>query len=150
MAKRLLAVIDSTEADGPYKARARVYRDTEWEEWRVRYYHGDELLSYMGEESDSFHNDQADAMGTAETVVKALAKRGNPGAREDNPNVREMKPKSLDNFKALAKQMGYTVQKKNNARLGDFYIAYEGDDNPVGSFCPKYPKDTFLLTRHGR
>lgn len=75
MAKRLLAVIDSTDADGPYKARARVYRDTEWEEWRVRYYHGDELLSYMGEESDSFHNDQADAMGTAELQVKALAKR---------------------------------------------------------------------------
>ena len=96
MAKRLLAVIDSTDADGPYKARARVYRDTEWEEWRVRYYHGDELLSYMGEESDSFHNDQADAMGTAELQVKALAKRENPSTREDNPNVTEFKPKSLD------------------------------------------------------
>lgn len=107
MAKRLLAVIDSTDADGPYKARARVYRDTEWEEWRVRYYHGDELLSYMGEESDSFHNDQADAMGTAELQVKALAKRGNPGAREDNPagvpeQIRIDRKKSAQGYKVIA------------------------------------------------
>lgn len=107
MAKRLLAVIDSTEADGPYKARARVYRDTEWEEWRVRYYHGDELLSYMGEESDSFHNDQADAMGTAELQVKALAKRENPSAREDNPGgvpeqIRIDRKKTAQGYKVIA------------------------------------------------
>lgn len=145
MTKRLMAVVTSSESDGPYRAQAKVYRDSEWDEWRVRYYHGDEFLSYLGEESDSFHGDQADAMGTAEVQVKQLAKSA-MGGRRDNPDAGEVKPKSLDNFKALAKQMGYTVQRKNNARLGDFYVAYKGEDNPVGSFCPKYPKDTYLLT----
>ena len=69
MAKRLMAVITSSGDDGPYRAQAKVYRDSEWDEWRVRYYHGDELLSYLGEESDSFHGDQADAMGTAEAGI---------------------------------------------------------------------------------
>lgn len=142
MAKRLMAVITSSGDDGPYRAQAKVYRDSEWDEWRVRYYHGDELLSYLGEESDSFHGDQADAMGTAEAQVKQLA-RGAVG-RKENP-ADEVKPKSLDNFKALAKQMGYNVEKRNNNRLGDFYVAFKEGD-PVGSFCPKYPKDTYLLT----
>lgn len=147
MTKRLIAVVDSSDADGPYKARARVYRDTEWDEWRVRYYHGDQLLSYMGEESDSFHGDQADAIGTAEQQVKSLAKQSVPGSRLENPASRgEVKPKSLDNFKALAKQHGYKVVKKNNARLGEFYIAEDESGDPVGSFCPKYPKDAYLLT----
>ena len=83
MAKRLMAVITSSGDDGPYRAQAKVYRDSEWDEWRVRYYHGDELLSYLGEESDSFHGDQADAMGTAEAQVKQLAK-GAMG-RKENP-----------------------------------------------------------------
>ena len=85
MAKRLIAVIDSGPADGPYQGRARVYRDTEWDEYRVRYYSGEAgLVHYMGEESDSFHSDQADAVGTAELVVKRIA--GGDG-RKENPQA---------------------------------------------------------------
>lgn len=93
MAKRLVAVVDSGAADGPYQARARIYRDTEWDEFRVRYYHGDGngLVHYMGEESDSFHSDQADAVGTAELVVKRLASDSSVGKKE-SPPAEPMKP----------------------------------------------------------
>lgn len=92
MSKRLIAVVDSGAADGPYQARARVYRDTEWDEFRVRYYLGDGngLVHYMGEDGDSFHSDQADATGTAERVVKALAANGD--GRRENPQPAAAQP----------------------------------------------------------
>lgn len=112
MTKRLIAVVDSSDADGPYKARARVYRDTEWDEWRVRYYHGDQLLSYMGEESDSFHGDQADAIGTAEQQVKSLAKQSVPGSRLENPAESGVRPIELRIDKKVQNGIVYyTVDK---------------------------------------
>lgn len=72
--KRLIAVINSTSADGPVYAQAKVYRDTEWNEFRVRYYQGEDgLVHYLGEASDSHHDDKDDAMRTAQTQVRRLA-----------------------------------------------------------------------------
>lgn len=144
MTKRLMAIVESSSDDGPYRARAKVYRDTEWNEWRVRYYHGEELLSYLGAEADSFHDDQADAMGTAEMQVRQLAKQEVPGARRDNPSD-EVKPKTLDAFKAQAVKFGYTVQKRSSPRIGDFYLANDANNEPVGSFCLRHSRDAWLL-----
>lgn len=144
MSKRLLAVIDSTDLDGPYKARARVYRDSEWDEFVVRYYHGDELLSYLGEESDSFHGDQADAMGTAEQQVRALAKQSVPGSRQDNPA--RQRPKSIDHFRAMAKAHGFKVLKRSD----QYYVAEDVDGDLMGVYNGDHPQDAYMMTGHVR
>lgn len=107
MTKRLMAVVTSSDSDGPYRAQAKVYRDSEWNEWVVRYYHGDEYLTYCGG-ADSHHDDQADAMGTAEFQVKGMAKQAVPGVgRKDNPagvpeQVRVTRKKTADgSFKVI-------------------------------------------------
>ena len=58
--------------------------------------------------------------------------------------MKERSFKSLADFQAAAKAKGYKVQKKNNERLGDFYIALKGS-SPVGSFCARYARDSFMF-----
>lgn len=59
--------------------------------------------------------------------------------------MKERNFQSLDLFKAAVKASKYKLVKRNNERLGDFYIA-EGKNGPVGSFCAKYPRDSYLIT----
>jgi hypothetical protein len=59
--------------------------------------------------------------------------------------MKERTFKTLDAFKTAAKAAKASVVKRNNERLGDFYIAERGG-SPVGSFCAKYPRDSYLLT----
>jgi hypothetical protein len=65
--KRLVAVIASDA--GPAGGRAKVYKDTDWNEYRVRYFVG---TQYVGEKADSFHDDMEDAIGTAKQEVNRL------------------------------------------------------------------------------
>jgi len=67
MSKKLIAVVASDA--GPSGGRAKVYRDSEWNEYRVRYYVGER---YLGESADSFHDDKDDAIGTAKLQVNMI------------------------------------------------------------------------------
>ena len=51
---------------------------------------------------------------------------------------------TLAAFKKAVTLRGYTLSKRNNPRIGDFWLALIGD-NPVGTFCARYPRDSYLL-----
>ncbi len=67
MTKKLIAVVASDA--GPNGGRAKVYRDSEWNEYRVRYYIGEK---YLGEQADSFHDQRDDAISTAKQEVNRI------------------------------------------------------------------------------
>lgn len=56
---------------GAGKHTAKVYKDREWGEYRVRHYKDG---AHMGEDSDSHHDDLKDAQGSAEHAVKHMDK----------------------------------------------------------------------------
>lgn len=51
--------------------QARIYRDAEWNEFRVKY---DHQGKHLGEEADSFADSRQDAEGTAIKELKFLEK----------------------------------------------------------------------------
>ena len=59
--------------------------------------------------------------------------------------MKERNFKTLDAFKTAAKAAKTRVVKRNNERLGDFYTAERGG-SPIGSFCAKYARDSWILT----
>jgi len=60
--------------------------------------------------------------------------------------MKEIKPKTLPEFKTKAKALGYKVTKQSNERIGEFFIAERKDvGEMMGSFCPRYPRDAFLF-----
>ena len=49
--------------------------------------------------------------------------------------MKEIKPKTLPEFKAKAKALGYKVTKQSNERIGEFFIAERKDvGEMMGSF----------------
>lgn len=78
MALKLIAVVASDP--GTESARAKIYRDSEWQEYRVRYFLGDH---YLGESCDSYHDDKEDAFGTAK---QELIRMPNPSERRKSFN----------------------------------------------------------------
>lgn len=50
--------------------RAKIYRDTDWREWRTRFYDG---AQYLGENRDAHTDDKADAIGTAQSELWRMA-----------------------------------------------------------------------------
>jgi hypothetical protein len=57
----------------------------------------------------------------------------------------EKKFATLDAFKKAAKLRACLLVKCNNPRIGEFWRA-EIADTTVGSFCARYPKDSYLLS----
>ena len=60
----------SKHGDG--KHTAKVYKDTDWGEYRVRHYQDGK---HMGEDTDSHHDDLHDAQSSAEHAIKFMDKR---------------------------------------------------------------------------
>jgi hypothetical protein len=70
MSKRLIAHV--LPDDGSNYNRAKVYWDSEWREYRTRFY---ENGVYLGESCDSFTDDKADALATAKAEVQRMEDR---------------------------------------------------------------------------
>lgn len=62
---RLIHKVESKTLSGLV---AKVYRDEEWDEYRVSIFH----MGQWGETSDYHTNDKADAMGTAPLMLKRV------------------------------------------------------------------------------
>jgi hypothetical protein len=55
----------------------RVYRDSQWDEWRVRHYSRSTQLSafFLVSNCDSFHAEKSDAVETADYEIAQYAKQ---------------------------------------------------------------------------
>lgn len=72
MSMRTVAAVLGEEGN-PSSFRAKIYLDSEWQEYRVRFYRGG---TYLGVETDYYTDDKADAIGTAQRVVEDLVTAG--------------------------------------------------------------------------
>ena len=52
---------------------------------------------------------------------------------------------TLAAFKKAVTLRGYALVMRNNPRIGEFWTA-RLKDSPVGSFCARYAKDSYLLS----
>jgi len=68
--RKLLTTLKWIDADNPDGAlEAKLYRDTDWDEFVVDYYEDGKKVS------DSHHDDKRDALGDAHANLEFMAKR---------------------------------------------------------------------------
>ena len=105
-----------------HNKKATVFKDTEWDEYVVRFWLDGKLL----QDAEYHTDDKEDAQGTAKSWISAAKSESNSGLKEDSTQYTD-----FDEWQQDAEKKGYEVALSRDGWSGSAYDDYQ---NVVGEF----------------